>query len=83
VPARPKALVYLPRKEGLIMFPALSDDYVRSVVDDRLREAERERLVALVRGPGRPVRVLIAGWLYAVARRVEGQPRPNIARAEA
>jgi hypothetical protein len=67
------------------MFSALNDDYVQEVVNDHLREAERERLVALVRGPGRPVRVRVAGWLFAVARRIEGQPQtqPGIARAEA
>ncbi|HEY1295744.1 MAG TPA: hypothetical protein VGJ60_21925 [Chloroflexota bacterium] len=60
-----------------------SDAYVQEVVSDRLREAERERLAALVSGPGRPIRVRVAGWLFAVARRIEGQPQATIARAEA
>jgi hypothetical protein len=77
--------VYLPGKEGLIMFygSVFSDDYVQEVVNERLREAEHERLVALATGPGRPVRVRVAAWLFAVARRIEGQPQANIARAEA
>ena len=60
-----------------------SDDYVQEVVNERLREAERERLAALVSGPGRPVRVRVAGWLFAVARRLEGQPQAGTTHAEA
>jgi hypothetical protein len=59
-----------------------SDDYVRETVNERLREAEQERLVALARGPGRPVRVRVANMLVAVARRIEGQPQASVARAD-
>ncbi|HEY2595734.1 MAG TPA: hypothetical protein VGK33_17720, partial [Chloroflexota bacterium] len=52
-----------------------SEDFVRDVMDERLREAERERLAAQASGPGRPVRVRVAGWLHALAWRIEGQPR--------
>jgi hypothetical protein len=79
--------MYLPRKEGLIMFShlAISDELIHELVNDRRREAERIRLADEARGPGRPVRAHVAGWLFAVARRIEGQPhaQPNIAHAEA
>ena len=54
---------------------ALSDEYVREVANDRRREAEHEWLVAQAIGPGRPVRARVANWLFAIARRVEGEPR--------
>jgi hypothetical protein len=69
----------LPRKEGLIMFShlAVSDELIHELVNDRLREAERIRLADQARGPGRPVRAQVAGWLFAIARRIEGQPQPQ------
>ena len=84
MPARPID-VYLPRKEGLIMFSHLvvSDELIRDLVNERLREAEHARLVSAASRPGRPVRVRVAGWLFAVARRVEGQPQANVAPVEA
>jgi hypothetical protein len=74
----------MPRKEGLIMYSLLicSDEFVRDVVNERLREAERERLAALASRPGRPVRARVAGWLHALAWRIEGQPRQAVAGAE-
>jgi hypothetical protein len=77
--------VYLPRKEGLIMFShlAMSDELVRDLVNERLREAEHERLVLAASRPGRPVRVRVAGWLFAVARRLEGQPQASVTPASA
>ena len=73
------------QKEGLIVFfsVALSDEYVREVVSDRLRQAERDRLADLAAGPSRPVRARVAGWLFAIARRIEGQPQATLVRAEA
>jgi hypothetical protein len=63
---------------------AYSDEYVREVVNDRLRIAERDRLAAQATGPGRPVRARVAGWLFAAARRIEGQPRATtLAHAKA
>jgi len=77
--------VYLPRKEGLIMYSHLvvNDDLVRDLVNERLREAEHERLVRAASRPGRPVRVRVAGWLFAVARRLEGQPQASVTPASA
>ena len=63
----------------------LSDELIHELVNDRRREAEHIRLADEARGPGRPIRARVAGWLFAVARRIEGQPRPqaSIARANA
>jgi hypothetical protein len=74
-----------PRKEGLIMLyiHAYAEDHVREVINDRLREAEQLRLADLAHRPGRPVRARVAAWLIAVARRIEGQPRPATLGAEA
>jgi hypothetical protein len=47
------------------------------------READNERLAQLAIGPGRPIRVRIADWLFAVAERIEGRPRGSIVRAQA
>ena len=60
-----------------------SEELIHDLVNERLREAEHERLVNAAIGPGRPVRVRVAGWLFAVARRVEGQPQASIAPASA
>ena len=60
---------------------AYLDDHVRSHVNELLREAEHERLVAEAVGYGRPVRAQVAGLLRAVADRLEGQPRQRTAEA--
>jgi hypothetical protein len=59
------------------------DEFVKSRVDELLREAENDRLVHLAIGPGRPVRARLADWLCAVAGRIEGNPRGSVVRAEA
>ncbi len=62
---------------------AFSDDYVRMRVDELLLEAENDRLADQVVGPGRSIRSHIAGWLVAVAERLEDRPQATVARAEA
>jgi hypothetical protein len=62
---------------------AFSDDYARMRVDELLREAENDRLVDQAIGPGRSIRIQIAGWLIAVAQRIEDRPQAPVARAEA
>jgi hypothetical protein len=59
------------------------DQYLKDHVADLQREAQHDRLVDLALGPGRPVRALIADWLYAVAERVEGAPRQRPAESSA
>jgi len=39
------------------------------------REAANDRLASLASGPGRPWRSQIAGWLYAIADRLDGNAR--------
>jgi hypothetical protein len=51
--------------------------------DELMREAERERLANLARGPRRPLRAAIADWLLAAAERVDGSPHGSISRASA
>ncbi|MBV9577361.1 MAG: hypothetical protein JO057_02095 [Chloroflexi bacterium] len=58
-------------------FFVFGDDLMRAQVEDRLREAEHDRLVALATGPGRPIRARVAGWLFALAQRI---PHPRFAR---
>jgi len=57
------------------------DDHVKYHVAELLREAEHERLAALVVGPGRPLRGRIADGLVAVAEWIEGTRAPTVARA--
>jgi hypothetical protein len=58
------------------------DFYLKSHVAELLREVENDRLVDLAIGPGRPIRVRLAEWLYAAAERIEGSPRGSVLRAE-
>ena len=62
---------------------AVSDELIHDLVNEHLREAEHQRLVNAATGPGRPVRVRVAGWLFAIARRIEGQPQASITPASA
>ena len=62
---------------------AFSDDYARMRMDELLREAENDYLVDLAVGPRRSIRSRLAGWLVAIAERVEDRPRAPVARAEA
>jgi hypothetical protein len=59
------------------------DIHVQSHVAELLREAENDRLVSLATGPGRPFRLRLAEWLYAVAERIEGSPHGSVVVAEA
>jgi hypothetical protein len=56
--------------------------YAQTHIAELLREVENDRLVDLATGPGRPVRIRVAEWLYAVAERLEGSPRGTVLRAE-
>ena len=59
------------------------EDFVGLHIDELLQDADKYRLAAQVARPGRPVRARIAGWLVALAERIEGRPRVAIAQAEA
>ena len=59
------------------------DFTLQTRVDELRREAEHDRLVYLAIGPGRPLRIRLADWLYAVAERIEGTPRQPAVRAQA
>jgi hypothetical protein len=61
---------------------AMSDAYRLEVANDRLREAEHERLVALIPGRSRTVRARVAGWMFALARCIEGQPARQLLATE-
>ena len=62
---------------------AFADEYARLRIDDFMREVENDRLVDQAVGPGRSIRSRIAGWLVAIADRIEDRPRVSVARAEA
>jgi len=57
------------------------DDHVKYHVADLMREAEQERLAALLPRPNRHVRGRIADILVTIAEWIEGRPRPTVARA--
>ena len=54
---------------------AFADSYCAERANELRREADRERLAALVAGPGRPIRVRLAAWLVAAAAWIEGSQR--------
>jgi hypothetical protein len=56
--------------------------YAQTHIPELRREVENDRLVGLATGPGRPVRIRVAEWLYAVAERLGGSPRGTVLRAE-
>jgi hypothetical protein len=57
------------------------DSLVKCHTEELLRQAEQARLANLAMGPGRPLRGQIAGWLVAIAERIEGTPRRTVASA--
>ena len=50
------------------------DWYVEQHNAELLRQVEHDQLVRQARGPGRPLRLRLAGLLYALADRVSGEP---------
>jgi hypothetical protein len=76
----------LPRREGPVM-SALNlgflDYYPKLAHEQRLREAEMQRLAALAAGPRRPLRSVIANLLVALANRIDERPHRAIASAQA
>jgi hypothetical protein len=62
---------------------AFDDDYARIRIDEFLREAQNDYLVHLAVGPRRSIRSQVAGWLIAIAQRIEDRPHATVARAEA
>ncbi len=59
------------------------DSYMKEHVAELQREVEHDDLVRVATGSGRPMRVRIAEWLHAAARRIEGSPRQSAVGAEA
>jgi hypothetical protein len=49
----------------------LSNESIRERIEDRLREAEAERLASRFGPPRRPLRSRLAGVLHAVADRLD------------
>jgi hypothetical protein len=72
-------------KEGQIMFVHLdfADSYIKQHTAELMADAQRVRLADEAMGPGRPMRIRIADWLYAVAEWIEGNPRQPTVRAQA
>ncbi len=62
---------------------ALIDMFVKIHVAELERELEHDRLVDLARGPARPFRFRLAGWLHAAAERIEENPRRSVVGAKA
>ena len=60
-----------------------ADSYIKQHTAELIADAERIRLAAEAIGPGRPVRLRIAEWLYAIAERIEGTPHQPAVRAQA
>ena len=59
------------------------ESYMHERVDELLRDAERERMIALASGPRRSVRGRVADVLFACAEWIDGAPRGTMASASA
>jgi hypothetical protein len=66
-----------PRKEGPIMSVDLGfiEHFAHWRIAELQREAANDRLARQASRPGRPWRSQVAGWLYAVADRLDGNAR--------
>jgi hypothetical protein len=59
------------------------ENYVKEHTAELMREADTARLVDQAVGRGRPVRLVLANCLRAVAARIDGTPRQPVVRARA
>jgi hypothetical protein len=60
-----------------------ADSYIKEHTAELMADAARVRLADEATGPGRPLRIRIATWLYAAAEWLEGAPRQPAVRAQA
>jgi hypothetical protein len=74
----------MPRKEGPFMLAYYSYfELARQRNEELVRQAEKDHLADLARGPRRPLRSAFAGWLVAAAEWIDSRPQATINRASA